>query len=344
MSSPYEKELTVALAAVKEASRLCVTVQQTLVSEETLAKKDRSPVTVADYGAQALVLRTLAAAFPDDPVVAEEDAVALSEPENAELRERVISAVRSVAPLVEKDEVLESIARGGHAGGPKGRFWTLDPIDGTKGFLRKEQYAVALALIEDGEVVLGVLGCPNLPLTWKQPDDMGLPGMWDEQSSRVGAIYSAIKGQGAYVSLLGSLSDRTPLQAQQLSDVTKAVFVESVESGHSSHDDSAKIAERLGVTVPPVRMDSQCKYAAVARGEASIYLRLPTRKGYEEKIWDHAAGYRVLLEAGARVGDITGAPLDFSHGRTLKQNKGVVAASSGVFDEVVGAVKAVLKV
>jgi len=40
----------------------------------------------------------------------------------------------------------------------------LDPIDGTKGFLRGEQYAVALGLIDDGEVVLGVLGCPELPI------------------------------------------------------------------------------------------------------------------------------------------------------------------------------------
>jgi 3'(2'), 5'-bisphosphate nucleotidase len=43
------------------------------------------------------------------------------------------------------------------------RYWTLDPIDGTKGFLRGDQYAIALALVEHGEVVLGVLGCPNLP-------------------------------------------------------------------------------------------------------------------------------------------------------------------------------------
>src|SRR5690606_27076032 len=63
------------------------------------------------------------------------------------------------------EQVLSWVDCGGAAPDPQGRFWTLDPIDGTKGFLRGEQYAIALALIEQGRVVLGVLGCPNLPGT-----------------------------------------------------------------------------------------------------------------------------------------------------------------------------------
>ena len=69
-----------------------------------------------------------------------------------------------------------------------------------------------------------------------------------------------------------------------------ARFCESVESGHSSHGHSAQIAARLGISLDPVRLDSQAKYAVVGRGEADIYLRLPTRPGYVERIWDHAAG------------------------------------------------------
>ena len=60
---------------------------------------------------------------------------------------------------------MAAIDRGNYKGAAHGRHWTLDPIDGTKGFLRGEQYAVCLALIEDGEVVLGVLGCPHLPVS-----------------------------------------------------------------------------------------------------------------------------------------------------------------------------------
>jgi len=64
---------------------------------------------------------------------------------------------------------------------------------------------------------------------------------------------------------------------------------------------------------------------------------LPTRPGYEEKIWDHAAGYIILTEAGGRVSDTLGHVLDFSKGRTLCENKGIVATAPGVFEAVVNA-------
>lgn len=136
----------------------------------------------------------------------------------------------------------------------------------------------------------------------------------------------------------------TKVSVTDVSDVAHANFCESVESGHSSQDDTAKVAEKLGITVPPHRIDSQCKYAAVARGDASIYMRLPTRKDYEEKIWDHAAGSIVVSEAGGRISDVTGKPLDFSLGRTLAHNNGVVVTNTHVHDSVIGAVREVLGV
>ena len=65
--------------------------------------------------------------------------------------------------------MLQVIDEGNSAGGATGRIWALDPIDGTKGFLRGGQYAVCLALIEDGDVKVGVLGCPNLPIDDSAP-------------------------------------------------------------------------------------------------------------------------------------------------------------------------------
>jgi len=320
-----ENELTIAKEAVRQASMLCASVQSSLSSVAQLDKADKSPVTVADYGAQALVLNILAKAFPEDPAVGEEDAGELRDPENAPLLSSIIEQVQKVDPSLDRNGILDSIDRGGHPGGPSGRFWTLDPIDGTKGFLRGEQYAVALALIVDGEVVLGVLGCPNLPVDS------------DASNSQVGTILYAAKGQGAYQAPLSDLSRASKITCDQISDPALAVFCESVESGHTAHGRSAKITELLGSQSKPFRMDSQCKYAAVSRGQASIYLRLPTRPGYEEKIWDHAAGYIILMEAGGRISDTLGQPLDFSRGHTLKNNKGIVATSSGVFDSVVQA-------
>ncbi len=316
-----ERELTIAKQAVERACKLCATAQPNLASSETHSKEDKSPVTVADYGAQALVLKSLWDAFPDDPAVGEEDTDDLGNPENELLLSRIVDQFQKIDPSMDKAEILSSISRGGAQGGPSGRFWTLDPIDGTKGFLRGDQYAVALALIIDGNVALGVLGCPNLPIG-------------DEK----GCLLFAAKGQGAFQSPLSDLSQQAEIRTDSIVDPSQAVFCESVEPGHTLHDQSAKIASLLGSLSEPFRMDSQCKYAAVSRGQASIYLRLPTRPGYEEKIWDHAAGVAILEEAGGRVCDTFGKPLDFSLGRTLRENKGVVATSAGVFDAVTKAV------
>lgn len=325
---PYEHEIAIAKDAVRQACLLCIAAQKGLAHNDRLDKADNSPVTVADYGAQALVLHALAKAFPHDPAVGEEDACDLRNPENAALLQSVVAYAQRVQPTMDSASVLAAIDRGGHAGGSVGRFWTLDPIDGTKGFLRGEQYAVALALIENGEVQLGVLGCPNLPVDPCDP------------SSELGCIVFAVKGQGAFQSPLNGLSRATPIATDSVADPAQAVFCESVESGHTAHGRSAMIAQALGNKVEPFRMDSQCKYAAVSRGQASIYLRLPTRAGYEEKIWDHAAGYLVLLEAGGKISDTEGNPIDFSLGRTLRNNKGIVATSPKVFGSVAAAVVA----
>src|SRR5204863_159195 len=140
------------------------------------------------------------------------------------------------------------------------------------------------------------------------------------------------------------LEGSTPknIRVSAVSDPAQAVFCESVESGHSSHDDSARVAALLGVRSPPHRIDSQCKYAAVARGDASIYLRLPTKAGYEEKIWDHAAGCLIVKEAGGQVTDIQGDPLDFSRGRTLAANRGVVATNGHLHPRVLDALRHVI--
>ena len=151
-------------------------------------------------------------------------------------------------------------------------------------------------------------------------------------------IMIAVKGGGAGV--VRSESTVEPIRVSEVRDPAAARFCESVESGHSDQDWSVQIARKLGITTEPVRMDSQCKYAAVARGDASIYLRLPTRAGYEEKIWDHAAGMLVVEEAGGVVSDIDGKPLDFGHGRTLRHNRGVVATCGPIHAAVIDAISA----
>ncbi len=325
----FETELKIAIEAVEKACRLCREVQSSLVSEETMTKKDKSPVTVADFGAQAVICRALNETFPDDPIVAEEDTAELKAEGGETLLAHILTHVSAILPGISESEVIEAIDSGASEGGAEGRLWTLDPIDGTKGFLRGEQYAVALALIEDGEVVLGIVGCPDLPLDINDPE------------SSTGCLLWGIKGEGSYIKQLGE-SSRAKINVSETLESKDASFCESVESAHSSHGDAEKIADLLGVTNPPIRIDSQCKYAVIARGDASIYLRLPTRKDYVEKIWDHASGALIVTEAGGTVTDIHGRGLDFSLGRTLLSNKGIVATNGKFHDKVISAITQVL--
>jgi HAL2 family 3'(2'),5'-bisphosphate nucleotidase len=340
--SDWLVERAAAVRAVRLAMGVTQAVQRSLVTQDTLQKKDKSPVTVADYASQAVVCAVLAEALGDLPVVGEENADELRQDANAELRASVVRHAAAALGRDASDEaaneaaILASIDRGGFdpvREPGRGRYWALDPIDGTKGFLRAEQYAVALALIDEGRVVLGVLGCPNLP------------GGGGEGGGGVGVLMTATRGGGAEALSFTGEGDRgTPIRVSDVTRTAEARFCESVESGHSDQDQSAQIAVRLGITQPAVRMDSQAKYAAVGRGDASIYLRLPTRADYREKVWDHAAGCIVVEEAGGRVTDITGRPLDFSRGRTLSANKGVVATNGAIHDAVVDAVRSTLGV
>ncbi|HEX3034172.1 MAG TPA: 3'(2'),5'-bisphosphate nucleotidase [Thermodesulfobacteriota bacterium] len=326
----YEFECRVAVQAVLQACRLCQTVRTSLTSKETMDKEDKSPVTVADFGAQAVINLNLMEAFPNDPITAEEDSANLRTPEGANIRMKILRHVSAIFQGLGEEEILAAIDRGNYKGGPGGRFWTLDPIDGTKGFLRGDQYAIALALIENGEVILGVLGCPNFPV-----DDISSNG-------RRGCLFVASKNAGATMRLLDDTSEKR-IKVTEISNPKMASFCESFESGHSSHSDAARITEILGVTAPPVRIDSQCKYATIARGDASIYLRLPTRADYVEKIWDHAAGWIIVKEAGGEVTDVYGNPLDFSAGQSLSRNTGVVATNGKIHSEVISAVRQVLE-
>ncbi len=320
----YEAELSAGIAAVRAAARVCRSVQKRLATAATLEKKDKSPVTVADFASQAIVCEHLMRALPDDAVVGEEGSEELRQVAQAALLDAVVREVATELPA-SRAQVLEWIDRGG-AAATTDRYWTLDPIDGTKGFLRGEHYAVALGLLEKGEVVVGVLGCPNL----------------DDGHGALGALFTAVRGEGARVlPLWDDVPDGPAVTVSSVTSTAEARFCESVESGHSDQDQSARIAAELGISQEPFRIDSQCKYAAIARGDASIYLRMPTRKDYQEKIWDHAAGKLVVEEAGGIVSDVEGNPLDFTHGRTLDTNRGVVATCGPIHDRVIEVVRKV---
>ncbi|RWV87447.1 hypothetical protein GW17_00050551 [Ensete ventricosum] len=256
-------------------------------------------------------------------------------------------------------EILDAIRNCNSTGGSKGKFWVLDPVDGTLGFVRGDQYAIALALIVDGEVVLGVLGCPNYPMRkewlnyhqryYRLMTMLSPPahGSWHK-----GCVMYARKGSGVawmqplvhdFAEFDWQSSSRI-VRVSPIIDPAFATFCEPVEKANSSHSFTAGLAHSVGLSCyiwfcfstcrkQPLRVYSMVKYAAIARGDAEIFMKF-ARAGYKEKIWDHAAGLVIIQEAGGVVTDARGCPLDFSKGIYLEGlDRGIIACSGPLLHE-----------
>ncbi len=206
-------------------------------------KQDASPVTAADRDAEAMIARALAGIDPAIPLVAEEAAAAGAAP-----------------------------AEGGT------RFWLVDPLDGTKEFIRRNgEFTVNIALIEDGAPVLGVVHAPALAET-----------------------YSGVRGGPARRARRGG-----PAQAIAARAVPPggAVVVSS-----RAHGDREKLAAMIGGTRIACHrtIGSSLKFCLLAAGEGDLYPRFgPTCE------WDTAAGHAVLAAAGGSVCTLDGAPLGY---------------------------------
>ncbi|KAG0629252.1 hypothetical protein M758_1G088900 [Ceratodon purpureus] len=368
----YGREMAAAIQAVQLACMLSQRVQERLLRHEEKAgsKKDKSLITVADWGVQAVVSWVLTQSFQGEELsmVAEEDTKGLRGQSGVDMSQRVVNAVNEclceasvvgIAPPKQplgSYEVLKFINKGTALGGPTGRHWVLDPVDGTLGFVRGDQYAVALALVDDGEVVLGVLGCPNFPMrtAWLgyhhryyrlamqiAPPD---PSLWHR-----GCVMTAQKGEGrAWMQPMifngetfNEFHAPREVSVSSVVDPADATFCEPVEKANSSHSFTAGLADTLGLRNEPLRVYSMAKYAAIARGDAEIFMKF-AKAGYKEKIWDHAAGVLIVQEAGGVVTDAGGRPLDFSKGRFLEGlDRGIVACcGKSLHNKIIAAVDA----
>ena len=314
-------EVATAIQAAINASALCERIRTDLAGGESILKSDRSPVTIADYGSQAIICKLIRERFPNDTIVAEEDSKELRRPDHSKTLEQVTTYVNAFVPASSSKEVCSWIDFSSDA--ITDRFWALDPIDGTKGFLRGDQSAIALALVENGVVTLGILACPNLYV------DIGHP------FGEKGCVFVALKGKGS-IQMDSHGGSQRAISVSKVKNPSEATITESVEADHADHLTHRRLAERLNISRPSVKMDSQAKYGILARGEVTLYLRVPSpaEPGYKENIWDHAAGSIIAEEAGGKVTDVLGRPLDFSSGIKMIKNEGILV-SNGILHDVV---------
>lgn len=270
------EDATVAILSVLAACRATRYVQPTRgKSVEVVSKKDASPVTVGDFASQALVLQTLHNNFPDDMFIAEEGSDAVRKDED--LLNRIWEATNHASEgLMNRDQTLTAIDFGQglethdniHQISPaisKRRVWCLDPIDGTKGFLRGRveggQYCIALALIEKGELVLSVLGCPNLPLSSTPATTTTPYGLWSDEEVREsekhypsspfsalrGCLFVAIRGRGCYEIPLHSIQEMLAPRASNETSTGSTSYVASLPWTrlHVTPNDGAKSSKQL---------------------------------------------------------------------------------------------------
>ena len=288
--------------------------------------------------------------FPNDTFLAEESAQILREDDA--LAERVWSIVKSPVSYSgeyintklytpsSKDEMLDIIDLGTGEGGARGRFWILDPIDGTATYITNQQYAVCLCLIENGTKSVAVQGCPNLSLA-KLPiteDSVDLEnGGW---------IVSATQGGGAFLQQLSDepLAEPERIPQKRMSGVvSKLSNIESMKSSSMSHGLIKAACEKLGITFPGVDIwAQQMKYMAMAIGGHDVMIRIPGYDSHRTAAWDHASGQLICEEVGIVMTDVHGKKHDFSQGRRLYANWGDVAAPAAFHAQVFEAVKQVL--
>jgi 3'(2'), 5'-bisphosphate nucleotidase len=222
------------------------------------AKGDASPVTLADQRAETLIVAALQALAPAIPIVAEEAVAA------------------------------------GHVPEVGDRFWLVDPLDGTKEFIKRNgEFTVNIALIEDGHPVLGVVCAPALELT-----------------------YAGATGSGAF--LLDN-AGRRPICCRAVPPEGLTVVASA------SHGDPALLDDYLTGRLVAARraIGSSLKLCLIAAGEADLYPRFGRTME-----WDIAAGHAVLAAAGGSVTDLAGAPL--CYGKPGFENPVFVARGPGL--------------
>lgn len=326
-------------------------------------------MTVADFAAQALLIAAIHSVFPHDRIIGEEDSDKLQN--RPDLSAQVVELVQSARLDDEESEALlwgegPSGVRGGldevlglidlgardkreERDGRekrKGRFWTMDPIDGTSAFLYGGQYAISLALVdEDGTELLGVLACPNLAMPSKGDIREGLVRIEERVLDREGngLMLAAVRRHGATVRPIGTgkLLEAQRIDRRDLgSEPVDLRDLHLVDSSNSPATLSSKVRELAKITraeYPGTEIySSHMRYAAMALGGREfVQVRVPNVPIAKWSIWDHAGSQLIYTESGAgKVTDLAGNPIDFTTGRTLSKSLGLITADESIHGKI----------
>lgn len=319
-------ELEPIIKAVNAAGVLTRAAQHRLTGETVKTKSDGSVVTVADYAAQALINHLLQRSGVRIPAVIGEESAATLAAQPA-LLDDVVALLRPHGwPDATPRTALEAIDHGA-AGmeNPPPEYFTIDPIDGTKGFAAGRQFAVCFAHINRGRCTLAALACPNLSLSAADPID---------GPAASGTLFAATGGSPVFCApmddphALAALPPRTP------GDIDNPIITFSVEPSEARLRNFDLLASFLG-GARRTPADSQVKYAMVARAQADAYFRPP--RNAMEKVWDHAAGCLLLERSGCTVTNLQGGPISWER-PALPAHSGILGAPPALHARILNAI------
>jgi 3'(2'), 5'-bisphosphate nucleotidase len=291
------------------AARATQIVQEFGLQDNTWHKDDNSPVTIADLASQAILLGKIADLFPDERVFAEESTLSLTRHSNLSRVKEVVEEV--LAKTFSIKEIEERINYRGNLKSQNCLY--VDPIDGTKGYLKNLFYAVAIARTVDNSLVN----------SW-----MAVPCKEELMPEICGYLFNATKTEGVRKISIKSNEDFGLLPKVDRSKDTESLRLVASRA-HETVDLPTTVENENQVEL--VSMDSQVKYAALANGVADIYPRKPSRSFGSFFCWDHLPGMLLVQETGGVVTDLTGKVLDWSNGERLTNNLGIFAASTPAY-------------
>ncbi len=227
---------------------------------------DIEPVTQADHIANELIVTGLQREFPRDGILAEES----------------IDTARRLR---------------------KSRVWMVDPLDGTNGFIDGNgDFAVQIGLVEDGEVVVGVVYQP-------------LPGV----------LYRAVRGEGTWI-------ERPQMEPEraQTSDATDLPSMRLAASRSHRSSRMNKVVQRFGFREEVQRGSVGIKVGLIIEQQSDVYIHLSPRT----KQWDTCAPQLILTEAGGQMSDLFGSPLNYNVPDVQNRN-GLVASNGASHDRII---------
>jgi 3'(2'), 5'-bisphosphate nucleotidase len=299
-SSPYYKELKLAIEIVNIALKITEWFRQ--FGFQSYQKEDESPVTTADYAAQIYIHNKIKHQFPDDQVIAEEG----NTPFLDNKTKKSINLCYDALNIAENIDIGKILIRNSKS---SKRQWTVDPIDGTKGYQEGLIYAIGIGFMINNNPKVCAIAVPNYKKYNK-------------------AIFIAEKDNGSKYAI--NNSEFMNVKVSDQSHLKQATLC------HSLHYDEPWVmdfARRVEIS-KFIQIDSMAKFCMIADGSADLYIK-PMNKS-RSYAWDFLPGILLVQEAGGIVSDLHGNKITFKNDKCIVSQPGLIASNSIIQKDIIG--------